>query len=819
MAFEHCIAEIVAAGGGKIDAEEAERILQRVFDRTSRYERGGVSRADAAVRAAREMGDEAKIAAAYARRDAALNALVRDALNERVIPGKEAESVRGVLSGTEGRGRGLALSVDAEAHATQGRLTGGVLADLRGAGLLPAVLRRNKIFERDIGRELWRLEDPQAAAPTGNGLAAQIAEILHRHQETARLLQNEVGARIGKLEHYVTRQSHDLEKIRGAGYEAWRDAILPRLDEATFEGVEDREQFLKHVYASLASGVHDTATGAQGFVGPANLGKKLGAERVLHFAGADAWLDYNARFGQGNVVDSVIKGLYYAGRNTALMRQLGPNPEFMFNDWVQGLVEKARDSGDFATVDTLRGKANDRILDILTGKSEVPANVTIAQAGRWIRVVESLAKLGGVVLSSLPDLAVNVATLRHSGVPLLEAWGNTALAPLLGRRSGEVRAIADHLDVGLDGMKARLLSQFYSEERFGTGSKLVETFHRLNLLTFWTDALKTGSGLMLSYNLARNAGREFAELPRRLQTTLGRYGIEAPEWQALRQVERRAADGRDYILPGDVQSLPDEAIAHLTQTSTAAELTRIRSELQTKLATYYSDTVREAMTESTAAGRVITGAGTPGTFMGEAQRLFWQFKQYPMTFLQRSVGRELRRDGVDVAGLAHLVVATTLLGYVSMTLKELAKGRNPRQPEDAGDYGKLVMAAMVQGGGLGIYGDFLFGEANRTGGGIISSLAGPAYGTLEDVHKFITAVRDGSDSKTRGQIAASSGIQLLKNNAPFVNLFYTRSALDYFILHRLQEAANPGYLRRYEQKVKKENNQSFWLRPSTSPYR
>jgi len=178
----------------------------------------------------------------------------------------------------------------------------------------------------------------------------------------------------------------------------------------------------------------------------------------------------------------------------------------------------------------------------------------------------------------------------------------------------------------------------------------------------------------------------------------------------------------------------------------------------------------------------------------------------------------LRRDGVDVSGVAHLIVATTLLGYVSMTLKELAKGRNPRQPEDAGDYAKLVMAAMTQGGGLGIYGDFLFGEANRMGGGFVSSLAGPAAGTLEDVHKLVTSIRDGSNTKTRAEIAGSEGLHMLTNNTPFLNLFYTRAALDYFVLHRLQETMNPGYLRRYEQKVKKENNQTFWLRPSSSPY-
>jgi hypothetical protein len=459
MAFENCIGEIVAAGGGKVDEKEAEQILSRVFDRAMRYERkDGLGRAEATLKAARELGDEGRIAAAFARRDAAINALRRDALDARVTPGQEQAAVRGVLSGIEGKGRSLAASIDAEAHANSGRLIGGVVADLRNAGLLQAVLRRNKTFERDIGREMWRLEDPTAGAPTGNKFAEQVAEILHRWQETARLGENEAGARIGKEEHYVTRQSHDLEKIRAAGYQAWRDAILPKLDERTFEGRDDREQFLKNVYANLASGNHEVSSGKAGFIGPANLGKKLSEERVLHFKDADSWLEYNERFGRGNVVDSVLKGLESAGRNTALMRTLGTNPQNMFDGWVGSLADAAKERGDFATSDALRSKQNQKILDVLTRKSELPANMTIAQAGRWIRQAESLAKLGGVVLSSLPDIAVNVATLRHSGVPLLEGYANTILAPLRGRRSGEVREIADLLGVGIDGMLSRLTS-------------------------------------------------------------------------------------------------------------------------------------------------------------------------------------------------------------------------------------------------------------------------------------------------------------------------------------------------------------------------
>ena len=824
MAFENCVREIIDASGGKIDEIEAKRLLYTVFGRAERYQKDGVSRADAALRAARELGDEERIAAAIEKRNALINKMRRKALDERVVPGQEARSVRGLLSGAEGRARGLAQSIDAEAHANAARLFGGVISELRSAGLAKAILRRDKTFDRDVAHEMWRLNDPKATPPTGNSLAAQTAAILHRHQEAARQMQNDAGAWIGKLDHYVTRQSHDMEKIRGSGdaaaFKEWRDFIAPKLDERTFEGVDNPDSFLRNVWEALSSGIHDTTRGADwlaGFSGPGNMGKKLSQERKLHFNSADDWLAYNERYGRGNVIDSVLIGLDHAGRNTALMRALGTNPEAMLRSWLDDLRSAAKERNDFAAADALGGSWNDRIVDVLTGRASQPDRLTLAQIGRGIRTMESLAKLGGVVLSSLPDLAVNVATLRWNGVPLLEAYAQTALAPLLGRRAGpvrgnrEVREVADLLGAGIDGMLGRMLSRFHFEDQIGTGPKLLEWFHRANLLSYWTDSLKTGVGLMLSNNLARNARREFAELPERLQTTLRRYGIEKAEWDAIRRVEMRAADGRDYLVPGTMADLPNEAIAHLAKNGTPAELARIREDLRAKVGSYVTDQSREAMTEPRASDRALATFGTQaGTAAGEAARLMMQFKQYPITFMNRTVMRELRRDGVDVAGVAHLVVATTVLGYVSMTAKELAKGRNPRQPEDAGDYAKLVMAAMKQGGGLGIYGDFLFGEANRFGGSLVSSLAGPAAGTLEQAHKLFTALREGE--------GAAEAVRLVKDNTPFVNLFYTRLALDYFVLHRLQEAVNPGYLRRHEQRVKKENDQTFWLRPTSSPY-
>jgi hypothetical protein len=119
---------------------------------------------------------------------------------------------------------------------------------------------------------------------------------------------------------------------------------------------------------------------------------------------------------------------------------------------------------------------------------------------------------------------------------------------------------------------------------------------------------------------------------------------------------------------------------------------------------------------------------------------------------------------------------------------------------------------MAQGGGLGIYGDFLFGEYNRFGQGALETLGGPSAGMLSDVLRLWQGAREG-DPK------ADQAFRLFVQNVPFANLFYVKPALDYLVLYQVQEALNPGFLRRMERRVEKQNNATFWLKPSEAiPY-
>ena len=204
---------------------------------------------------------------------------------------------------------------------------------------------------------------------------------------------------------------------------------------------------------------------------------------------------------------------------------------------------------------------------------------------------------------------------------------------------------------------------------------------------------------------------------------------------------------------------------------------------------------------------LLLGGNRPGTFWGEMLRFIAQFKQWPIAAVRQGIGREVygsQGSRAAVAGMLHLAVGSAIVGTMIAGLKDLAKGRNPRPWSDP----KTFVAGMMQGDGLGLLGDYLFGEYNRFGQNFAETLLGPTLGT------GTSTVLDIWNRAKEGKDAAPEAFRALLDNTPFLNLFYVRTALNYLFLHSIQEALSPGYLRRTERRIQQQNHQSFWLRPA-----
>lgn len=820
MAYEDCLAAVRKAAKGKLSDDDIADLAEELHDRLRKKAKGLKSEEELISETIQELNQADARAAFLEKRQRAINLLRKEqrfnAYGQQA-PGKEGLALSALNVGSERGFIGAGRSVDAQAHALAGELTGPLLNELRKDGVLDLLKQAGPEFERDVANEMWRLAGG-IARDTGNEVAKKAGAIFAKYQEAARNMQNQAGAFIGKLPGWIVRQSHDQLRIARAGLAEWRRIIEPRLASETFEGIENRDDFFRGLFVNLASGNHIKSSGASddwlaGFKGPANLAKKASAQRSLHFKSADAWFEYNEKFGSQSLLDGIVSGLRNAGRNTALMRVWGTNPRAAFQRDVEELILKAKDRGDLKAIKELNGARIRAQFDEIEGSGDIPVNPALAAWGRGIRAVQSMAKLGGQLLSQFPDLAVRASTLRHNGINFLEGVQDGFASILRGRGTDEQKEIAELTGVGIEGTLGGIHGRAWNGDGgFGKISKLMDTFFRLNGATYWTDAQSTGIGLMLSRHLALNQEKAFADLHSSLQISLGRYGIQKEHWRILQRTETKLAEGENYLTPEAVRDVPDEHFdALLSKPSRkpkilAYQRAEARRDLETSLRTYYVDQVAEAMTAPGARERALVLQGTKGgTAIGEALRFVTQFKLYPVTYVSRHLGREILRNGeVDKTGLAQLIVSTTALGYLSMVAKDIVKGRQPRDPRDAATWG----AAFKQGGGAGIYGDFLFGEYNRLGGGLVETLAGPTAGSVGEIARVWAA-------SIRGEDARALGLRALVNNTPFANLFYTRQALDYLVLYQMQEALNPGFLQRMERRIKNDNNQRFYLQPSS----
>ena len=827
MAGIACVRGVLGEAAEALTDSEIQGALDDLMDRARR--RQGRRPLDSLEQAlfdeAEELANEIEIAGQRQRWHAALNERVHVSLidfAETFKPENPALGLEARMVGVNLAEQGGRRSAEARAKGLESRYVKELAGRLKEDGLLRFITRRQGRgleawlrgddegpLDRQIAQELWEIDrDGGRPGVSGSKEAQRAAEIINTFQEAARQGQNRAGAMIRRMPGYVVRQSHDRLKLSRVTFEQWRDEILPRLDhDRTFDGAAP-EEFLRGAYDGLVSGIHHKTTDAPllGFRGPANLGKRVSQERVLHFASADDWYDYNRQFGQGNLISGILFGLRRAAQDQALMETFGPNPRAMFDRVRQDLRERHRTDPK-----KLEGLGRNRFgIDVLEnqfrnidGTVNVPAQPTVAVAGRMTRALQTVTKLGGVLLSSLPDVALQASEIRYQGRGLLQGYGTAFESIIRGRRSGEERRIADVLGVGMDGLLGDVHARFSSEDGLpGSMNRLMNGFFKLNGLAWWTDAHKTGVGLMMARDLAIDAPRPWVELAPERRRLFQQFEIGEADWDLLRRNALHTADdGTVYMMPDLIREIADDVLPD----GTARQRARARDELETKIRAMITDRVDFAVLTPGARERALLNQGTQaGTLGGEFLRTVTQFKSFSVAVISRALGREVMARGHgDVAGIVHMIVATTVFGYAAMVAKDLAKGREPRDPSAR----ETWLAAFLQGGGAGIYGDFIFGDFNRFGSDFTSTLAGPTFGSLDQATRLASAL-------PRGEADAGQAFRFVQNHIPGINIFYTRAALDYLILYQVQEMLSPGTLRRMERRVERQNNQRFITPPS-----
>ncbi|WP_313112562.1 hypothetical protein [Pseudescherichia sp.] len=834
-----CERTVNSAAGRDLSPDEMESLVRDMRDTTERImaSNEALSLEEAALRAAEELSNADVLAKQIEARNKAINTrIAAQRLGELRTTWKDRPDIglEALLVGRNDARTGSRRSVSSETAQLRGKYHAGINYDFDRADLVKFIASGSN--DREIAEAMWRIGRGEST----DGMTRQsvsAAQIISKWQESARIDENRAGAWIRKEPGYIVRQSHDIMKIRAAGFDAWRNAILPRLDERTFDGVNDRDQFMRNVYNGLASGVHLTSEKPDwmnGFKGSANAARRASQERVLHFKDGISWHEYNQQFGTGSLREAVFGGLNSAARNTGMMRVLGTNPGNMFKyltDTIADDVSKSGNPAALADYMTKVRRLNRTVMPQVDGSLNIPGSVGWANASANVRGWLRMSQLGGAVISSFNDVPISATEMRYQGQNFMQA----VLGAMKGRftryTSAEQKEILSSIGVYSDAMTQEIIRRISGDDSLtGKMGRAQQLFFKYNLMNFWTESGRNSNAMMITNWLAQNADQAHARLPDDLRRVLDLHGIGDREWEIFRHMDMAESEGRKFMTTSGIRGVPDDVISGYVQSKglkpTERAIADARDQLEGQLRGYVLDRLNIAMSEPGDRTQAFMKMGTvPGTVAGEAIRFAGQYKSFTASFMQNVLGREVFGRGYTPAGLgeskttsmtnalmrngngafigaANLFVWATLFGYTSMQAKLLLKGQTPR-PADA----KTFLAAAAQGGGLGILGDFMFGEVNRMGAGPVTSLMGPAASNADSI---ITLLQ----STTRGDADLGDWYRTTLDNTPFLNVFWLRTAMNGLILNRIQDALDPGSLERYQRRVEREQGNEFLVPPS-----
>lgn len=240
---------------------------------------------------------------------------------------------------------------------------------------------------------------------------------------------------------------------------------------------------------------------------------------------------------------------------------------------------------------------------------------------------------------------------------------------------------------------------------------------------------------------------------------------------------------------------------------------------------------QQASNESTLFSKsIMTGQALGGTVPAKVlMSSVGMFKTFPITVLFTHTFKAMKRAGYffktgDVRYLDHAffsLVGTTLMGAVAMQTKEILKGRTPRPmggpDDDALGVAKFWTAAAMQGGGLGLFGDFFLQDYSRFGRGPVADMVGPFAGTFDD---FVRATKGQLDRSAQGKDTnlIRDSFRIAKRNIPLGSLWYGRLLAERTLLDNMERLTDPKFdarMRKTERHLRDDRGQKYWWRPGT----
>lgn len=680
---------------------------------------------------------------------------------------------------------------------------------------------------------------------SGDAASKALAQAWSETAEQARQMFNAAGGTIGKLEHWGLPQAHDSHAIYRAGKASWVEQTLPMLDAGKMVDKLTDAPFAPKRLGVVLGEVYDRIV-THGLIdkqpaehpGKGALALTRAEERFLVFKDADSWSRYQSQFGVADAFAAMVGHLDEMAKDIALMQTLGPNPEHQWG-WLKAFAEREaaieRLGGNETAVSTAR-KSIARAQDMyegFTGKSNVPVDEKLARFGATVRSYLNGADLGGAILTDMPSAPVFGALARSfTGIKIEGDMAQLARLLLDPRVRADARRMGFINEVARDGL---VTSTQDSLRLMTVGEKAVDGMNvfarklpssvmRMQGLSGAFEARKRSFRLSFMAALHDASDKSLAQLAageaqdRTLAGELNARGFTDADWDAIRAVPPwEPRPGVKFLRPQDIAAHASEELA-------------LRVGGMAVNAEQFAVPVSGSLWTRAA----LVGGARPGTIKGELMRSLIMFR----TFLVNAhylYGEEVflrgvqqgfngARLGAHMTGwAAGMFGMLTMAGALSLQLKQLARGRDPLPMNTPQFWG----AAMLQGGGLGIFGDFFFSHHARNDKSAPIVAAGPTGQLISDVWDATGGeaqdIIGRRDHPNRRDHEVSRLAHDMAAYTPGASLWWARAAFDRAVVDQLQMMIDPdakqAFSRRARQIDRESGSGAWWPQGSAAPTR
>ena len=622
---------------------------------------------------------------------------------------------------------------------------------------------------------------------------------------------NAAGGNVGRLDNWGMPHSWSNVLAMREGVDAFITDFMRWVDRRVYVHEDGRAFTDDEMQAFLAEAWRTITTDGANKLDPepqpggAIKGNRNSQHRQLHFKDGQAALEAFRKYSDRNLFEVLSGHVGRMARDIAIIEQWGPNADYAFQTMLRQAYQEAAQPGKVSEADEQVMRV-ERLYNYLSGNNPPPLDNWLARGMQDLRSLLSSALLGSATITSLSDQGTLYLTARVNKLPAMRVFFN------------QLRAFnpADRVEARLAARAGLLVKTMQNDvARFTTdtmgprwSSRMSSFFFRVSGLNAMTEANRRAfsATMMDTIGALTRDVADVTKLDADDYRFLASKGIDQQTWDIWRAAKPETWGGNHTVLTPDAIYRAAGGWSDVQRHQAATRLLSVVIEEQDI-----------AVIEPGARERAGTVATTQaGTWQGELLRSVFLFKSFPHAMLKRHIERGL--EAYDGAGgkagyLAALLALQTVMGAVAMEINDIISGRDPRNLNPFEKHGvKNLLAAVLKGGALGIYGDFLFNEASANGRSMVETMAGPVATTL-----------GGIDAATRGNLiqflrgdetnAGAELTRVVRGLIPGANLWYAKAALDHLIFQNLQENFSPGYLARMRQKAQREHGTTWWWAP------